>query len=178
MTNFGNWKGSRASKIILHLVRPLLILKSPRKPTKNILGLGNNKRHVRMNIHTQPVHQLILFLFKDSTLLTLTQTEDLWPQLLVLFSPNAGLSLLGAVDGRPQSRLPSSEMWGRFGNRTCPLLASLHLSPELRTTQNPRASQVDALKPYSQKTKGKSFWNRALVHSDQMSELRTKKTGF
>lgn len=37
-----------------------------------------------MNIHTQPVHQLILFLFKDSTLLTLTQTEDLWPQRLVL----------------------------------------------------------------------------------------------
>lgn len=80
----GNWKGSRASKIILHLLRPLLILKSPRKPTKNILGLGNNKRHVHMNIHTQPVQLLILFLFKDSTLLTLTLMGDPWPQFLVL----------------------------------------------------------------------------------------------
>lgn len=59
MTNFENWKGSRAGKIILHLVRPLHIPKSPGKPTKNILGLRNNKRHVHMHIHTQPVHQLI-----------------------------------------------------------------------------------------------------------------------
>lgn len=32
-----------------------------------------------MHIHTQPVHQLILFLFKDFMLLTLTQREG--PQL-------------------------------------------------------------------------------------------------
>lgn len=79
MTNFGNWKGSRAGKIKLHLVRPLHILKSPGKPTKNILGLKTNKRHVCMHIHIQAAHQLILFLFKDSTL-TLTQREDLWLQ--------------------------------------------------------------------------------------------------
>lgn len=79
MTNFGNWKGSRAGKIKLHLVRPLHILKSPGKPTKNILGLKNNKRHVCMHIHIQSVHQLIPLLFQDSTL-TLTQREDLWLQ--------------------------------------------------------------------------------------------------
>lgn len=80
MTNFGNWKGSGAGKMILHLGRPLQILKSPGKPTENILGLRNNKRRVHMHIHTQPVPQLILFLFKDSTL-TLTQREDPWLQV-------------------------------------------------------------------------------------------------
>lgn len=137
MTNLGNWKGSRAGKIILHLVRPLHIHKSPRKPTKNTLGLGNNKRHVHMNIHTQPVHQLILFLFKGSTLLTLTQREDPWHSSS--FPPTrCGLSLLGVVDGRPQRRLPSSETWGHFRNITCPLLASLGLSPGLRTSPEPK----------------------------------------
>lgn len=79
------------------------------------------------------------------------------------FSPNrCGLSLLGVVDGSPQRRMSSSETWGHFRNITCPLLASLSLSPELCTTRNPRTSQADTLKPYTLKTKSESFWNRVL----------------
>lgn len=53
-----------------------------------------------MNIHTQPVHQLILFLCKDSTLLTLTQREDPWPQFFI-FSHQMRPFIVGS-DGWPE----------------------------------------------------------------------------
>lgn len=146
VANFGNWKGSRAGKIKLHLVRPLRSLKSPGKPTKNILGLKNNKRHVRMHIHTQLVHQWVLSLREGSPLTWHTGRS---PRCRPEASPSAGslppdavpLSALARVGGRAQRRLPSSEIWGQFRNTVCSLLALLGLSPGPLTTQTPKADQ-------------------------------------
>lgn len=140
MTNFGNWKGSRAGKIKLHLVRPLHILKSPGKPTKNILGLKNNKTclHAYSHIVSSPVDSVSIPGFH-----TYPDTEG-GPMAAVLppFSPPDAV-LLSSLAGRTQRRLPSSEIWGQFRNTICFFLAFLGLSSGLFTIQTPEADQID-----------------------------------
>lgn len=145
-----SWK-----KYILHLVRPLHILKSPGKPTKNILGLRNNKRRVHMHIHTQPVGSPVASVSIQG-FHTYPDTEG-GPKAEVfpLFSPIRCWPSF--IAGRTERRLPRSEIWGHFRHTTCSLLALPGLSSGLLTAQNPKADQIDTFKPYSLKTEGERF---------------------
>lgn len=163
VANFGNWKGSKAGKIKLHLVRPLHILKSPGKPTKNILGLKNDKRHVRMHIHIQLVHQWILFLSKGSTLTWYRGRNHRCSSSAVL-SHQSWPSFI-TRRGQWEDTEKVATLWDLGAVQKHNLFPFSFTGSLSWTIYNPdpKGRPVDTVMLYSLQTEGERFWNRALA---------------
>ena len=153
MTNLGNWKGSGVGKIILHLVKPLPIPVS-RETDQKYTWLEKQQKtclHAYSLTAGSPADSVSVQEFQ-----TYPDTEGgpMAAVLLMVLSHQI-LAFFHRWQGWMR-RLPPSEIWRHFRNTAFSLLSLLGLSvkitlnSKLCTTQNPKAGQVDTLKPYSQ----------------------------